>query len=203
MSTSGPKRRKKSLAQTTVEFALIAPCFFAILFATLDYAQIFFYEHSLRYAIYMSGRFAMTRKPMMVYSNGVATTNPVKFGTNVISHYKSIRWVYQSNCVMFVPEPSIRCGWYYSTDPTNVITMDMRRDVTKLPSSRWGPGDKETFLRIQVAYKISLITPAGSLLGMGFTDDNNILTLSSATTVRLEAADAAFGMVPSNPEDLP
>ena len=174
MSTPS-NRRRKSLAQTTVEFALVCPIFFALLFATLDYAQLFFYDHSLRYALYMSGRFAMTRKPMVYYTNGVPSKIPVKVGGTNISHYKSMRWVFQSNCVMFVPEKDIRAYWY---------TME---DKTLKP----GPGDKETFLRLNASYKVTLITPYGALLNAQTNQAPNQLIISATGTFRLENAETA------------
>ena len=39
--------RRRLQAQTTVEFSLICLPFFAILFALIDYSQIYFYENML------------------------------------------------------------------------------------------------------------------------------------------------------------
>src|ERR1700733_2369674 len=50
------KRRLK--AQTTVEFSLICLPFFAILFAIVDYAQIYFYDNSLQNGVGEACRFA-------------------------------------------------------------------------------------------------------------------------------------------------
>ncbi|HSI86442.1 MAG: TadE family protein [Candidatus Methylacidiphilales bacterium] len=178
-------RRRKSRAQTTVEFAMVAPLFFAVLFATLDYAQVFFYEHSLRYALYMSGRFAMIRKPMVVYSNGIETTNIVKDGGTNISHYRSIRWVFQSNCVMYVPEKNIVAQWYTLND-TNL---------------KPGVGDKETFLRLTAVYKVTLITPVGRLLSTNWGNPGGTLNLMASSVFRLESADTPY-MPITNPTDI-
>src|SRR5271156_6271940 len=44
--------------QTTVEFALICIPFFAILFAIIDFAQIYFYENSMQNSLREAARFA-------------------------------------------------------------------------------------------------------------------------------------------------
>src|ERR1700761_156601 len=65
---------KKIRAQTTVEFSLIALPFFLILFATIDYAQIYFYKNSLQNALRESTRFATAGRIIQLYD---ASGNPV------------------------------------------------------------------------------------------------------------------------------
>src|SRR5471030_3128661 len=52
------RRRGRVGGQTTVEFALICLPFFALLFAIIDYAQIYFYENALQNAMREAARFA-------------------------------------------------------------------------------------------------------------------------------------------------
>src|SRR5471032_2832871 len=51
-------RKGRVRGQTTVEFALICLPFFIILFAIIDFAEVFFYEASLQNALREAARFA-------------------------------------------------------------------------------------------------------------------------------------------------
>src|SRR5476651_655458 len=53
-----PRRKGRVGGQTTVEFALICIPFFVILFAIIDFAEIYFYENSLQNALREASRFA-------------------------------------------------------------------------------------------------------------------------------------------------
>ena len=43
-----------------VEFALVAPLFFLLVFGILDFGRLFFVEETLQYALRQAGRFAVT-----------------------------------------------------------------------------------------------------------------------------------------------
>src|SRR5450755_2931701 len=53
-----PRRKGRVGGQTTVEFALICIPFFVILFAIIDFAEIYFYENSCQNALREAARFA-------------------------------------------------------------------------------------------------------------------------------------------------
>src|SRR5476651_154508 len=66
------RRRGRVGGQTTVEFALICIPFFAILFAIIDFAEIYFYENSVQNAMREAARFATAGRIIQaVNSSGV------------------------------------------------------------------------------------------------------------------------------------
>src|SRR5476651_836465 len=71
-------RRGRVGGQTTVEFALICLPFFIILFAIIDFSEIYFYENSLQNALREAARFATAGRIIQaVNASGVPqyTTN--------------------------------------------------------------------------------------------------------------------------------
>src|SRR5476651_1617429 len=65
----GYKSRRKD-GQVTVEFALVCIPFFAILFAIIDYAQIYFYENSLQNAMREAARFGTAGRIIQAVNPG-------------------------------------------------------------------------------------------------------------------------------------
>jgi Flp pilus assembly protein TadG len=57
--------------QTTVEFAFICLPFFIILFAIIDFAQIYFYENSVQNAMREAARFATAGSVIQATVGGV------------------------------------------------------------------------------------------------------------------------------------
>ena len=111
-------RKGRAAGQTTVEFALICLPFFAILFAIIDYAQIYFYENSLQNAMREAARFATAGRIIQAYnSNGspLYDTNqgvalPRAINDTVgreASRNECIRYWFQSNCVINIPISNI------------------------------------------------------------------------------------------------
>src|SRR5471030_620837 len=108
------RRRGRVGGQTTVEFALICLPFFAILFAIVDYAQIYFYENSLQNALRESTRFATAGRIIQAYdsngnpeydtNDGVALPKAINDSTGrEASRNECIRYWFQSNCVINMP----------------------------------------------------------------------------------------------------
>jgi Flp pilus assembly protein TadG len=60
--------------QTAVEFAIVAPLFFLLLLAVLDYGWLFFAQMNVQQAIDDGGRFASTGNHTTVTTGGVQTT---------------------------------------------------------------------------------------------------------------------------------
>jgi len=119
-----PKTRRfrdksaKLRAQTTVELALIIIPFFAILFAIIDYAQIFFYENSLQNALREACRFATAGRVVQsvdssgngVYTNINGVSVPVAINDSEgreASRNECIRYWFLSNCVIQIPLTNI------------------------------------------------------------------------------------------------
>lgn len=103
--------RVRSGGQTTVEFALICLPFFCVLFAIIDFAQIYFYENSLQNALREATRFATAGRVIQAYNgstplftnvDGVSVPQaiPDTMGNSQASRNECIRYWFQSNCVV-------------------------------------------------------------------------------------------------------
>lgn len=150
---------RKGRGQSTVEFALIAWPFFLLLFATADYAQFYFYEHSLRYAVAVAGRYATPGSVLNTQSvaiAGLGTTNcPIRgvdSGTKWISRNESIRRTFSNYCAINLPLHQLKV---YSWPGYNNATE---------ASPNTGPGIAGDSVKLTVGYKLKLITPVARLL---------------------------------------
>src|SRR5579871_6901914 len=98
------RRKGRAGGQTTVEFALICLPFFIILFAIIDFSEIYFYENSLQNALRESCRFATAGRIIQrkdTHGNPLYETNangaivpmaiPSIYGTNEASRNECIR----------------------------------------------------------------------------------------------------------------
>jgi hypothetical protein len=159
-------RKRHTRAQTTVEFALILWPFFIILFACCDYAQIYFYEHSIRHALREAGRFATTGKVLMTNTTGSTPIMSGYVGSNYISRQESIRRWFHTNSVIAVPLADIDIvSW---PTPPNYTNTEI--------SPAQGPGYANDYVKISVYYPIQLITPVSRML---FSNGVYHLTVSS------------------------
>src|SRR5271156_4538565 len=98
--------------QTTVEFALICIPFFAILFAIIDFAQIYFYENSMQNSLREAARFATAGSIIQAYNpDGSAAYETNSSGVTVAkaitdsegreaSRNECIRYWFYTNCVL-------------------------------------------------------------------------------------------------------
>lgn len=105
-------KRGRHGGQTTVEFALICIPFFAILFAIIDFAQIFFYESSLQNALREAARFATAGRIIqttnvngslayITNSAGVVVPKAINDSSGrEASRQECIRYWFLSNCVI-------------------------------------------------------------------------------------------------------
>lgn len=146
-------------AQSTVEFALIAWPFFLIILATTDYAQFYFYEHSLRYALNTAGRCATPGNVLSTKSapdtNGATTNVPIKSTyqpTQWISRCESIRRTFSNNCAIALPITTVRiCSWPGTNSADESHTNP-------------GPGMAGDCVKLTATYNLKLITPVWKLL---------------------------------------
>ena len=108
-----PTRKGRHGGQTTVEFSLICLPFFAILFAIIDFAQIFFYENSLQNSLREAARFATAGRIIQLTnasgqpqyetnSDGITVPKaiPDASGGREASRNECIRYWFMSNCVL-------------------------------------------------------------------------------------------------------
>ena len=100
--------------QTTVEFALICLPFFIILFAIVDFAEIYFYENSLQNALREAARFATSGRIIQTTNSAGAPAYTTNAGGVVVpkaisskysvssdaSRNECIRYWFLSNCVL-------------------------------------------------------------------------------------------------------
>ena len=105
------RRKGRVGGQTTVEFALICLPFFAILFAIIDFAQIYFYENSCQNALREAARFATAGSIIQATTGGVPQYETNSGGIVVpkaindssgreASRNECIRYWFLSNCVL-------------------------------------------------------------------------------------------------------
>ena len=67
-----------------VEFALVAPVFFLMVFGILDFGRLFFWQETLQYALRQAGRYAVTGQHQI---NGTNTVPRVQSIINVAQQY--------------------------------------------------------------------------------------------------------------------
>jgi hypothetical protein len=105
------QRKGRTGGQTTVEFALICLPFFAILFAIIDFAEIYFYENSCQNALRESCRFASAGSIIQSYigttpqfetnSGGIVVPQAITDSEGrEASRNECIRYWFLSNCVL-------------------------------------------------------------------------------------------------------
>lgn len=161
--------------QTTVEFALICLPFFIILFAIVDFAEIFFYENAMQNALRESCRFATAGSiipkrdangnPIFTntaagYSVGVAIDG--KYGE--ASRNECIRDWFHSNCVLQnVPDsnivivsastlPGVEARTTTNGGLVSLVAMDGG------PPTK-GPGQINDYVQITANFQVHTITP--------------------------------------------
>lgn len=157
-------QRRDGRAQSTVEFALIAWPFFLLLLATADYAQFFFYEHSLRYALNTAGRYAT---PGMVLGTPSVPTVAGQEPTNnpIDSSYSSGEWI--SRCESIRNTFSNNCSLQFTRqqlqDRVKICSWPGKNEATETTPNP-GPGMAGDFVKVEVTYDLHMITPVGGLL---------------------------------------
>jgi len=164
-----------------VEFSLILWPFLLLLLATCDYAQIYFYEASLRHAIREAGRFASTGQIRPYTSNGaqVYDTNgdKVYMTSNynpplTMSRNESIKSLFREVCLL----KSL-------TDSDIEVVSWPGNNGASEASPNDGPGIAEDYMRIRVSWPLALITPVAPLL-----DENGEYTITVESIFRNEPA---------------
>jgi hypothetical protein len=112
-------RTRRNTAQTTVEFAFICLPFFAILFAIIDYAQIYFYDNSLQNGVRECCRFSTAGRIIQATdgsgnplyetnTGGVVVPEAINDGEGrEASRNECDRWWFLSNCVVALPISNI------------------------------------------------------------------------------------------------
>jgi Flp pilus assembly protein TadG len=131
--------------QSLVEFAMVAPLFFMLVFGITDFGRLFFTKLTLQHALREAGRYAVTGQKQKDPNNG-----------NLLSRVQSIRNIAQQYAAGLLPN---------SSDVT-VRAIDSKGNAdTAHPAGL--PG--ETVI-VSLSAKLKLITP---VIGQFFPQVNN------------------------------
>jgi hypothetical protein len=177
--------------QSTVEFALIVLPLFIIIFAIIDYAQIYFYENALQNALREATRFAtagaviqLTNGGIAQYDTnyGVATPKAISDSQNrEASRYACIRDFFQSNCVVQMATNSVQIVSATAlpgappvtiTNGSGYVTLIEAAGTTNTPANA-GPGGEDDYVQVTATYTLHTITPLFGFLN-GFSRGTNV-----------------------------
>lgn len=173
-------RKHRTQAQVTVEFALVCLPFFIILFAIIDYAQIYFYSNSLQNAMREAARFATAGRVIqntygngsIIYETNAGVTMPqaISDGTREASRNECIRYWFLSNCEFKIPLASITISNASTlpgvppTTTTNSVGAVILQSSDGTPAIK-GPGAANNYIQITATMTVQTITPMMSYLG--------------------------------------
>jgi hypothetical protein len=170
-------RKGRVGGQTTVEFALICLPFFIILFAIIDFAEIFFYENSLQNALRESARFATSGRIIQTTnangspayetnSGGIVVPKAISDGSREASRNECIRYWFLSNCVLqgfpisnivIVSTPTLPgAPPRVATNSLGYLTLLKSDGSTNITP---GPGNANDYVQITATYHVNTITP--------------------------------------------
>jgi len=174
----------KLRAQTTVELALVILPFFAILFAIIDYAQIYFYENSLQNALREATRFATAGRIIQkldtdgngIYTNINGVTVPVAINDSMgreASRNECIRYWFLSNCIIQIPlsnimiisastlpaVPPVTSPGGSTLQGGESTTTNAGVVSTNYTPAVAGPGSASDYVQVYASYTVPTITP--------------------------------------------
>jgi hypothetical protein len=182
-----------------VEFALICIPFFAILFAIIDFAQIYFYENSLQNAMREASRFATAGRiiqatnangSLAFETNSSGITVPMAItdsGGREASRNECIRYWFLSNCVLRnfpISNIEIVSASTLPGDPpvttTNSlgqlqlvsgynVTTNNGQVSTNTVAATKGPGAANDYVQVTATYYVNTITPLVAAYGSGYS----------------------------------
>jgi Flp pilus assembly protein TadG len=163
-------------AQVTVEFAFICLPFFAILFAIIDYAQIYFYENSLQNAMREAARFATAGRVIEMYhadgsvvyetNAGVAVPQGIMIsGTNEASRNQCIKYWFLTNCLFAISTNNITITSQSTLPGVPPKTTTNSFGDNSLSPATPGPGNANDYVQITAVMTVRTITPLMTYLG--------------------------------------
>jgi len=183
-----------------VEFSLIVLPFFAILFALIDYAQIYFYENSLQNGLREATRFATAGRIIQEYSggnvvyqtnNGVAVPKAINDSEGrEASRNECIRWWFLTNCIIQLPLSNITIT-SAPTLPGNPPTVSANGSTLLLTNgspANLGPGAANDYIQVTAVYHLHTITPLFSYLGGYSREGVNTYPVRVSAIVKNEPA---------------
>jgi Flp pilus assembly protein TadG len=207
--------------QSTVEFALIVLPLFIIIFAIIDYAQIFFYENALQNAMREASRFATSGAVIQATNSGVAqfdTNNGVAVPKAIndsegreASRYACIRYFFQSNCVIFMATNAVQVTSatalpgappVTSTNSSNNVVLMEATGV----AANDGPGGANDYVQVTATYTLHTLTPLFGMMGAfqrGTTHGINYYPVRVSAIVKNEPALQNFEHTNMYPDEAP
>jgi Flp pilus assembly protein TadG len=160
--------------QSTVEFALIVLPLFIVIFAIIDYAQIYFYENALQNAMREATRFATAGDIIQLTNGGVAQYN-TNSGVVVpkaindakgreASRYACIRYFFQSNCVINMATNAVQVTSATALPGAPPVTSTNGYGYVVLmeatnSAANAGPGGASDYIQVTATYTLHTITP--------------------------------------------
>jgi Flp pilus assembly protein TadG len=155
------KRRKLGLmkGQTIMEFPVIVPLFFLLLFGVIDFGRLFFVQMSLQNAIRQAGRFAVT---------GNHLPDPKKPGQNlsrVDSIIKTAQQAAMGLDVTNVQVTSSKGGTGNAGGPGDTVTISLTTNmklITPIISRFFGPKGTYKFT-VSVSFKNEPFPPGNTV----------------------------------------
>jgi len=115
----GAARLQTNCGQSLVEFALIAPLFFLLIFGILDFGRAFFVHLTLQHAVRQAGRFAVTGQQ----STGGSREDSIKAAAQQAAVGLDIRTLTITSCC------STNSGSNLAGGPNDTITILMAVDL--------------------------------------------------------------------------
>jgi len=210
------RRRGRVGGQTTVEFALICIPFFVILFAIIDFAEIYFYENSCQNAMREAARFATAGSIIQATNvNGSLAYETNSAGIVVpkaitdsegreASRNECIRYWFQTNCVLSVPISNIvitsapTLPGVDAVTSTNslgyvillsgyTVTTNSGVVSTNAVSAVTGPGGATDYVQVTATYYVHTITPLMGYLS-GYSGVGSTFPVHVSAIVKNEPA---------------
>ena len=183
-----PWASTRTRGQSTVEFALIILPLFAIFFALVDYAQIYFYENSLQNALREAARFATAGSVIpqtnaqgeeFATNNGVAVPLAINDSEGrQASRYGCIRMWFQSNCVISVPGTNVQVVSASALPGAPPVIVTNNGIVTLMNTTTTaatpGPGAADDYIQVTATYSLHTITPLFTFFSGGFKRGQSI-----------------------------
>ena len=191
--------------QTTVDFALICQPFFIILFAIIDFSEIYFYENSVQNSLREACRFATagsviqaknsTGTPLYeTNSEGIVVPKAISDSEGrEASRNECIRYWFLTNCVLqnfplsnivVVSAPTL--PGVQPTTTTNNLGYVILLQTNGSPAIA-GPGNANDYLQITATYQVNTITPLMHYMS-GYSGISNTFPIHVSAIVKNEPA---------------
>jgi len=131
--------------QSLVEFAMVAPLFFLLVFGITDFGRLFFTQETLQFALREAGRYAVTGQHQLI--------DPQNPAAGTYSRVQSIRNVAQQYAVGLLSDPSaiqISSGstTNYAGGPNETVIVSLTTDlklITPIIGNFFGPNGDYKF----------------------------------------------------------